>query len=116
MAPLLKNAALLQSWRVVRVRVALPPHEGGAANKGNLFKGRQFTAEVILWAVPWYLMFLISCRDLELMLADRGISVDHITLFRWIQDYAPELGKRLRPHLRRCNGMVQAILSNHEAP
>ena len=39
-------------------------------------KGRQFTAEVILWAVRWYLMFPISYRDLELMLADRGVDVD----------------------------------------
>ena len=38
------------------------------------FKGRQFTAEVILWAVRWYLMFPISYRDLELMLADRGVT------------------------------------------
>ncbi len=37
------------------------------------FKGRQFTAEVILWAVRWYLMFPISYRDLELMLRDRGV-------------------------------------------
>ncbi|MFL5285446.1 MAG: IS6 family transposase, partial [Rhodopila sp.] len=36
------------------------------------FKGRQFTDEVILWAVRWYLMFPISYRDLELMLLDRG--------------------------------------------
>jgi IS6 family transposase len=35
------------------------------------FKGRHFTAELILWAVRWYLMFPISCRDLELMLQDR---------------------------------------------
>lgn len=73
------------------------------AGKG-LFKGRQFTAEVILWAVRWYLLFPISYRDLELMLADRGVSVDHTTIYRWIQAYAPELEKRLRPHLRRCNG------------
>src|SRR3712207_4550104 len=59
------------------------------------FKGRQFTAEVILWAVRWYLMFPISYRDLELMLADRGVDVDHTTVFRWIQAYAPELEKRL---------------------
>jgi hypothetical protein len=39
------------------------------------FKGRQFTAEVILWAVRWYLQFPISYRDLELMLQDRGVSV-----------------------------------------
>ena len=49
------------------------------------FKGRQFIAEVILWAVGWYLMFPISYRDLELMLLDRGVEVDHTTLFRWIQ-------------------------------
>ena len=45
------------------------------------FKGRQFTAEVILWAIRWYLMFPISYRDLELMLLDRGVLVDHTTIF-----------------------------------
>ena len=72
--------------------------------QGQAFKGRQFAAEVILWAVRWYLMFPISYRDLELMLQDRGVAVDHTTLFRWIQAYAPELEKRIRPHLRPCNG------------
>jgi IS6 family transposase len=68
------------------------------------FKGRQFTDEVILWAVRWYLMFPISYRDLELMLLDRGVEVDHTTIFRWIQAYAAELEKRVRPHLRMSNG------------
>src|SRR3982751_4457431 len=76
---------------------------GGMA-QGEAFKGRQFTAEVILWAVRWYLMFPISDRDLELMLQDRGVAVDHTTIFRWIQAYAPKLEKRIRPHLRACNG------------
>jgi transposase-like protein len=71
---------------------------------GNCFKGRQFTAEVILWAVRWYLMFPVSYRDLELMLLDRGVEVDHTTIFRWIQAYATELEKRIRPHLRTSNG------------
>jgi transposase-like protein len=62
------------------------------------------TAEVILRAVRWYLMFPISYRDLALMLADRGVSVAHTTVFRWIQTYAPEFEKRLRPHLRPSNG------------
>ena len=48
----------------------------------NPFKGRQFTAEIILWAVRWYLPFPISYRDLERMLSDRGVQVDHTTLFR----------------------------------
>ncbi len=70
----------------------------------NPFKGRQFTAEIILWAVRWYLQFPISYRDLECMFSDRGVQVDHTTLFRWIQAYAPKLEKRVRPQLRMTNG------------
>src|SRR6201991_4145563 len=72
--------------------------------QGQPFKGRHFTAEVILWAVRWYLMFPVSYRDLEFMLIDRGVEVDHSTIFRWIQAYAAELEKRIRPHLRMSNG------------
>ncbi len=68
------------------------------------FKGRQFTAEVILWAIHWYLMFPVSYRDLELMLADRDVEVAHTTVFRWVQTYALEIEKRIRPHLRLSNG------------
>src|SRR3954469_19787977 len=82
--------------------------------QGKEFKGRQFTAEVILWAVRWYLMFPISYRDLELMLQDRGVEVDHTTLFRWIQAYAPELEKRIRPHLRSCNGSWRVDETSYE--
>jgi transposase-like protein len=70
----------------------------------NPFEGRQFTAEIILWAVRWYLCFPIGYHDLECMLFDRGIQVDHTTLFRWIQAYAPKIKKRIRPHLRMTNG------------
>src|SRR4051812_2731088 len=82
--------------------------------QGKEFKGRQFTAEVILWAVRWYLMFPISYRDLELMLQDRGVEVDHTTLFRWIQAYAPALEKRIRPHLRTCNGSWRVDETSYE--
>ncbi len=68
------------------------------------FAGRHFTADVILWAVRWYLQFPISYRDLERMLADRGVLVDHTTVSRWTQRYAPEIERRLRPHLRMTNG------------
>jgi transposase, IS6 family len=68
------------------------------------FKGRQFSAEVIVWALRWSLMFPVSYRDLELMLADRGVGVDHTTIFRWVQAYAEDLEKRLRPHLRPSSG------------
>ena|SRR5690349_6163618 len=74
------------------------------ARRKHPFKGRQFTAEVILWAACWYLQFPITYRDLELMLRNRGVSVDHTTVDRWIQAYALELEKRLRSHLRPTNG------------
>jgi transposase, IS6 family len=68
------------------------------------FRGFRFPAEVVLWAVRWYLQFPISYRDLEAMLADRGVPVDHTTLYRWVQRFAPELEKRTRRHLRPCRG------------
>jgi hypothetical protein len=49
-------------------------------------------------------MFPVSYRDLELMLADRGVEIAHTTIFRWVQTYAPEIEKRIRPHLRSSNG------------
>ena len=68
------------------------------------FRGFRFPAEVILWAARWYLRFPVSYRDLELMLADRGVAVDHTTMYRWVQRFAPELEKRVRRHLRPCRG------------
>jgi transposase, IS6 family len=59
---------------------------------------------VILWALRWYLAFPISYRDLALMLSDRGVGVDHSTLFRWVQAYAARLEQRIRRHLRACTG------------
>ena len=60
------------------------------------FKGRHFEGEIILWAVRWYCRYGISCRDLEQMIGERGVPVDHSTIYRWVQRYAPEIEKRLR--------------------
>ena len=72
--------------------------------RDRLFRGFRFPPDVILWAVRWYLQFAVSFRDLELMLADRGVEVDHVTLYRWTQRFAPEIEARMRPHLRPCRG------------
>ena len=69
----------------------------------GLFKWRQFEPEVILLAVGWYLRFSLSYRDVEELLAERGLSVDHVTVWRWVQRYAPEIQRRLRPRLRPTN-------------
>jgi IS6 family transposase len=64
------------------------------------FKWRHFEAEMILLCVRWYLRYSLSYRDLEEMMAERGLHVDHTTIFRWVQRSAPELEKRGPPHLK----------------
>src|SRR6266700_1862859 len=66
----------------------------------NPFKWRHFQAEIVLLCVRWYLRYALSYRDLEEMMRERGLSVDHTTIFRWVQRYAPSLEKRCRPHLK----------------
>ena len=65
------------------------------------FKWRHFEGEIILWAVRWYCRYGISYRDLEQMMGERGVPVDHSTIYRWVQRYAAELEKRLRWQWRR---------------
>ncbi len=60
------------------------------------FKWRHFRGEMILGCVRWYCKYGISYRDLKEMMLERGLDVDHTTLYRWIQHYAPEMEKRLR--------------------
>jgi transposase-like protein len=69
----------------------------------SLFKWRHFQADIILCAVRWYLRYASSYRDVEKLLRERGVWVDHTTVFRWVQRYAPELDKRCRPYLRPTN-------------
>src|ERR1700674_303964 len=67
-----------------------------ASSVCGLFKWRQFEPEVILMAVGWYLRFSLSYRDVEELLAERGLHADHVTVWRWVQRYAPEVDRRLR--------------------
>ncbi len=69
----------------------------------NPFKWRHFQADIILLCVRWYLRYSLSYRDLEEMMLERGLHVDHTTIYRWVQTYAPELEKRCRPHLKATN-------------
>jgi len=78
-------------------------HRGAALTKSNPFKWRHYESEIILLCVRWYLRYSLSYRDLEEMMRERGLSVDHTTIYRWVQAYAPELEKRIRPHLRPIN-------------
>jgi transposase-like protein len=61
------------------------------------FAGFRFPPEVILVAVRWYLRYGLSYRDLEELLLERGIQVDHVTVFRWVQRFTPLLIDAARP-------------------
>jgi IS6 family transposase len=64
------------------------------------FKWRHYAPDVILLCVRWYCRYSLSYRDLEEMMRERGLSVDHVTVFRWVQRYAPEINWRMRQHLK----------------
>jgi IS6 family transposase len=68
-----------------------------------VFKWRHFAPEVILCAVRWYLRYSLSYRDVQELLVERGLEVDHTTVWRWVERYAPELEERTRPHLKPTN-------------
>jgi transposase-like protein len=60
----------------------------------ELFEGRHFDQEVIVLCVRWYLRFKLSDRDLVEMMAERGLSLAHTTIMRWVHYYAPEFERR----------------------
>ena len=70
-------------------------------HRSALFRGRHFPDEIILLCVRWYLRYSLSYRDLEEIMTERGLSVDHSTIARWVLRYAPVLNARLRRHVRR---------------
>jgi transposase, IS6 family len=66
----------------------------------SIFSGRHDPKDVILWAVRWSCCYGVSYRDPEEMLTERGVPVDHTTVYRWVQRYAPELDKQTRWYRR----------------
>jgi len=58
-----------------------------------LFKRHHFDQEIIILCVRWYITYKLSYRDLQAIMAERGISVAHTTILRWVQRYVPEFEK-----------------------
>jgi transposase-like protein len=63
----------------------------------SVFAGFRFPREVITVAVRWYLRYGLSYRDVEELLAERGVTVDHVTIYRWVQRFTPEFAEAARP-------------------
>ena len=59
----------------------------------NLFAYRTFEDEIIIWAVRWYTRYGISYRELQEMMQERNVKVDHTTLNRWVIAYGEKFGR-----------------------
>ena len=77
-------------------------------NPTNPFKWRHYSSEIILLCVRWYLRYCLSYRNLEEMMNERGLKVDHTTIYRWVQLYGAELKKKLRTFVKRPNDSWRA--------
>ena len=90
-----RGAAVRAGWgRPGMVKKAIRP---------AIFKWRQTEPELICCAVRWYLQYSLSFRDVEELLSERGLEVDHMTIWRWGQRYGLDLEERLRRHLKPTN-------------
>jgi IS6 family transposase len=90
-------------WRPGKWRDAkpAPPAPRRTSVLPSAFAGFRFPPDAILLAVRWYPRFGLSYRDVEELLVERSIEVDHVTVSRWVQRLTPLLGEAARPHSTR---------------
>src|SRR5215213_3680108 len=82
-----------------RSRRSIPPR--------STFAGFRFPSDVIVLAVRWYLRFGLSYRDLEELLTERGVEVDHVTVYRWVLRFTPLMAEAARPCRHRVGDRWQ---------
>ena len=80
---------------------------GPAPIASSAFAGFCFPPDVIVLAVRWYLRFALSYRDVEELLTERGIQVDHVTIYRWVLRFTPLLADAARPCRHRAGDRRQ---------
>ncbi|ANS51932.1 hypothetical protein BT246_66400 (plasmid) [Bacillus thuringiensis] len=68
-----------------------------------MFKWKHYQPDIILLTIRWYLRYNLSFRDLVEMMEERGLSLVHTTIMRWVHQYGPELNERIRKHLKSTN-------------
>jgi IS6 family transposase len=71
--------------------------------ENNLFKWKHFESHIIILCVRWRLKYPLSYRNLEEMMEERGLSVAHTTIMRWVQEFSPVLNGKIRKHLKPTN-------------
>jgi transposase-like protein len=73
------------------------------------FAGFRFPPDVIVLAVRWYLRFGLSYRDVEELLTERGVEVDHVTVYRWVQRFTPLVADAALHGLRTTEARLQWV-------
>jgi IS6 family transposase len=68
--------------------------------RSSFFKWKHHEGEIILLNVRWYLKYPLSYKNLEEIMAEREMQVDHITIMRWVHQYSPEIKKNIRRHFK----------------
>jgi transposase-like protein len=76
------------------------------SRSSSAFAGFRFPREVIAMAVRWYLRYGLSYRDVEELLAERGVTVDHVSVYRWVQRFTAEFIQAARPCRHHPGGPV----------
>jgi transposase-like protein len=71
-----------------------------AIARDPIYRRRRFQSETIELCVRWYLTYRLSYRDLVEMMAERGVTLSHSTILRWVQRYVPEFERRLGRYAR----------------
>jgi transposase-like protein len=71
--------------------------------RDSIYRRRRFPSETIELCVRWYLTYRLSYRDLVEMMAERGVTLSHSTILRWVQQYVPEFEKRWGRYARRVH-------------
>jgi len=79
-------------------------HSGPTIPPQSAFAGFRFPPDVIVLAVRWYLRFGLSYRDVEELLAERSVEVDHVTVYRWVVRFTPLLAEAARPCRHQVGG------------
>ena len=70
-------------------------------SKPDSFKWKHYQSDILLQCVRWYLRYAVTYRDLVEMMSERGVSVAHTTIMRWVHEYGPLLDKRIRRKLKK---------------
>lgn len=72
-------------------------------NIAKPFKWKHQVGELILWLVRWYSRYALSYQDLQEIAEERGLMVNRSTIYRWVQEYAPEINKRIKPYIKKTS-------------